>query len=215
MKLGKTLADLDGIAHYEEILTDAFGYCRHRTVYIIPCSQCGEPVKRHSYGRKMKYICDRCKYGNKEAKELITKAWFDEIETKEERRFNKALDRIQKQVKDFGKYERAIEIARTAHKKYGSVPEAMVAVELIRLGYSIIPQQKVGKYRVDFYIPKEKIVIEVDGALYHRDKFGGNREAEINLMLGLDTRIIHIPAELIEKKIWKLKDCIDLGMKLP
>jgi very-short-patch-repair endonuclease len=163
----------------------------------------------------MQYICDRCKYGNREQKEAIAKAWLDEIETKGERRFNQALDRIQKQVRDFSKYEKAVEIARTMQDRYGSVPEAMVAVELIRLGYSIIPQQKVGKYRVDFYIPKEKIVIEVDGAIYHRDRFGGNREAEVNLMLGLDTRIIHIPAELIGQKIWKLKECIEVGMKLP
>lgn len=215
MGIGQRVADLDGIQHYDVVQTSPFGDRRYRTVYLIPCRQCGELVKRYSYGRKMKYICDRCKFGNKEEKNEIARAWFDEIETKEERRFNKALDKIQKQVRDFSKYEKAVEIARKQHRKYGSVPEAMVAVELIRLGYSIIPQQKVGKYRVDFYIPKEKLVVEVDGALYHRNIYAKPREGEINLMLGLDTRIIHIPAELIEKQIWKLKKCLEVGSKMP
>ena len=85
----------------------------------------------------------------------------------------------------------------------------MVAIELLKLGYSIIPQQKVTKYKVDFAIPKQKIVIEVDGSLYHKERYGGGREATIQLALGMDWRIIHIPAELIAEDIQKLKTIID------
>lgn len=212
--MGIREADADGIEHYYDPGCGRYGRYG-REVFLIPCATCGSIIKMATYGRKHRYICERCRSSMKQKQEAVAQAWLDEIETKGEHRFNQALDRIQKQVRNFSKYERAAEIARTMQDKYGSVPEAMVAVELIRLGYSIIPQQKVGKYRVDFYIPKEKIVVEVDGALFHRDKFGGNREAEINLMLGLDTRIIHIPAELISKKIWKLKECIDVCMKQP
>ena len=81
-------------------------------------------------------------------------------------------------------------------------------MELIRLGYQIIPQQKVKNYKVDFAIPKQKIVIEVDGAMYHKDKFNGDREAIIQFSLGLDWKIIHIPAEEISKNITKLKRVI-------
>lgn len=80
----------------------------------------------------------------------------------------------------------------------------MVAIELIKNGYSIIPQQKIGKYKVDFLIPKEKIVVEVDGELYHKNDFKKNREAEIQIILGFDWKIIHIPAEKIRKDIKKL-----------
>lgn len=96
---------------------------------------------------------------------------------------------------------------------YGSIPEAMVAIELLRLGYRIIPQQKVKKYKVDFAIPKEKIVIEVDGYVYHKDSYKGDREAIIQLALGLDWKIIHIPAELIAEDITKLKSAIGIFYK--
>lgn len=86
----------------------------------------------------------------------------------------------------------------------------MVAIELLRLGYSIIPQQKIKKYKVDFAIPKEKIIIEVDGSLYHKDVYKGEREAIIQLSLGLDWKIIHVPAEKIAENITKLKQVIEV-----
>ena len=100
--------------------------------------------------------------------------------------------------------------ARMAQEKYGSVPEAMVAIELLRLGYRVIAQQKINKYRVDFYLPDDKIVIEVDGELYHSKKKHSDREAIIQLTLGWDAQIIHIPAELISNDIRKLKKCIEI-----
>ena len=89
----------------------------------------------------------------------------------------------------------------------------MVAIELIRIGYSIIPQQKIKKYKVDFAIPKEKIVIEVDGSIYHKDVYKGYREAIIQLSLGLDWKIIHVPAEYISKDIQKLEQIIKILSK--
>jgi very-short-patch-repair endonuclease len=62
---------------------------------------------------------------------------------------------------------------------------------------------------VDFYLPDQKIVVEVDGSLYHQ-KPRDNREATIQLSLGLDARIVHIPAELIAKDIHKLGRCLKL-----
>lgn len=88
----------------------------------------------------------------------------------------------------------------------------MVAIELLKLKYKIIPQQKVGKYRVDFAIPKEKIIIEVDGKIFHNGTLN-DREAEIQLMIGLDWKIIHIPAELIRENITKLKSAIGIFYK--
>lgn len=183
-------------------------------MFCVPCDVCGALTETVNYGRAKRYVCWKCQDKRVRHKKEVEKAWFEVIEEKGEARFNKAIDRIEKQVKNIGKYERAIRIARQAQHKYGSVPEAMVAIELIRLGYSIIPQQKVGRYRVDFYIPKYKIVIEVDGAIYHQ-KPTNNREATIQLSFGLDAKIIHIPAELISKDIRKLKKIMQLEANLP
>lgn len=85
----------------------------------------------------------------------------------------------------------------------------MVAIELVRLGHRVIPQQKIGKYRVDFLLKDVKMVIEVDGDLYHKDQFKGDREATIQFSLGMDWKIVHVPAELISKDIRKLKKIIE------
>lgn len=206
--MGIREADNDGIEHYFDPNKGARGM-RGAEIYIVPCDVCGNMMKTLNYGHNRKFICDRCKDRRERHKQEVETAWFEVIEEKGERRFNQALDKIQAQVDDFSKYDKAVKAARKAQDKYGSVPEAMVAVELLKLGYRIIPQQKVGKYRVDFYLPKEKMVVEVDGELYHRDNFRGDREATIQLSLGLDLTIVHVPAEWISKNIRKLKKVIE------
>lgn len=184
-------------------------------VYLVPCEICGTVTKKRVYRRDLINTCDKCKATLKarqtEKKKIDSKLL--QVETKHEQRFNKAVSKIKKQVKDFSSYTNAINIAKTSLEKYDSIPESMVAIELIHLKYKIIPQQKVGKYRVDFAIPKEKIVIEVDGSVYHKDIYKGDREATIQFSLGMDWKIIHIPAEMIENDITKLKDIIDVFYK--
>lgn len=212
--MGKKEADLDGIKYYYDPNVGKRGR-KGCTVYLIPCERCGQPVKRKAYGRNLTVICDMCKLGVKRKEQAIANAWLDEIETKGERRFNQALDELQAQVKNFSEYEKAITIARRGTERYGSIPEVLVAIELIRLGYKFIPQQKVGKYRVDFYIPEDKFVIEVDGSVYHRNITKGDREATIQFSLGLDVKIIHISAELIRKDIRKLGKYIEKSLQIP
>lgn len=182
-------------------------------IYKIPCEVCGKTVIKTQYRRDVNYLCDYCK-GLIRKKEKI--AISDEIisrETKREKQFKNAVEKIKSQVKDFERYEKAIDIAKTKAELYGSIPETMVAIELLKLGYRIIPQQKIRQYKVDFSIPKEKIVIEVDGSIYHRDRNKCGREAIIQLSLGLDWKIIHIPAEFIAEDITKLKSAIGIFYK--
>ena len=203
---GERKAAEDGIEFYRE---SEFG----RTIYKVPCCECGTIKEVWAYGRDKRYVCDACKKKRAYENKQVEKALFGVLEEKGEHRFNQALDRIQAQVKDFEAYDKAVRGARKAQGKYGSIPEAMVAVELLKLGYPFIPQQKVGRYHVDFYIPKIKMVIEVDGAVYHQNPHGGERDARIQFALGFDVRIVHIPAELIAKDIQKLGLIIDAQQK--
>lgn len=204
--MGKREADIDGIKHYwgTDFRQDG------SEVYIVPCERCGKEFKRMSYGRKLVNICNECRYGIKQQHKYVEDELYKELTTQGERRFKKAVECIKKQVKDMRSYVVPIAKAKTAQEKYGSVPEAMVAVELLRLGYRVIPQQKINKYKVDFYLPDEKIVIEVDGEIYHNKKKQSDREAIIQFTLGWDAQIIHIPAELISKDIRKLSKCINI-----
>lgn len=210
--MGIIEADEDGVEHYYDPKKGARGH-RGAEVYVVKCDVCGREMKVVNYGRGMTFVCDKCKNRRIVHKREIEQAWFEVIEEKGERRFNQALDKIQSQVKNFSKYENAIRVARTCQDKYGSIPEAMVAVELLRHGYFIIPQQKVGRYRVDFYLPDDKLVIEVDGGTFHHNGINGKREATLQFSLGLDVTIIHVPAEWISKNITKLRSVIKAQTK--
>lgn len=209
--MGKREADADGIEYYYDSNVGARGR-RGAIVYLIPCAKCGASIKSLSYGRNHTYLCERCRHGAQQKKKVVEDELYKELTTPGERRLLKAIDNIKKQVRDIKPYTHAIKLAMTAADKFGSIPEAMVAIELLKLGYKIIPQQRVNKYKVDFYLPDIKTIIEVDGALYHNSKRDDEREAIILFTLGMDTRVIHIPAERIAKNIQKLQECID---KLP
>jgi very-short-patch-repair endonuclease len=84
----------------------------------------------------------------------------------------------------------------------------MVAIELLRLKHRIIPQQRIGKYKIDFVLPDTKTAIEVDGCLFHSG-IDAEREYKIQATLGFRWRIIHVPAELIRKDIRKLKELLE------
>lgn len=200
--MSKKEAFVDGIDMYYDENEGARGRMGCM-IYKVPCAKCGRIVKMKQYSRKMICLCDYCRYEDKSRKKQYIDNLPENFESKEDKRFTNAIEKLQKQV-DIVKYAKDINTAKRRKMLYGSIPEAMVAIELLHLGYAIIPQQKIGKYKVDFALPNEKKVVEVDGKIYHVDKYKGDREATIQLSLGLDWKIIHIPAELIEKDIKKL-----------
>lgn len=179
------------------------GEFRKYTAYHIICESCGNEYIKRRYNSNDEHLCDKCRYiRNKKikAKESID---LSGIQTKNEIKFDRAIAEMRKQVKWNPKYDRCAEIAKKRVESYGSIPEMMVAIQLLYLGYRIIPQQKIGRYRVDFLIEDIKTVIEIDGQVFH-SKPKNDREATIQFSLGLDWNIIHIPAELIRNDIEKL-----------
>lgn len=115
-----------------------------RTIgYKISCEICGEKLIRTQYSLKRTYICDYCKGILKKKKKLLEDTETQTIlgiQTKKEKNFEKAVELIREQVKNFNVYHNAIEIAKKRTEKYGSIPEIMVAIELLRLKYKIISQ---------------------------------------------------------------------------
>lgn len=181
---------------------------RSYKVYHIPCAKCGRIVKKRIYNGDKDYYCDVCKLNLREKEKALEHELLDSILSKGEQRFLKAKGKVLEQVKNPDEYTKAIGIAETRADLYGSIPEAMVAIELIKLGYSIIPQQKVGRYKVDFAIPKEKLIVEVDGGLYHKD-INSDRDNYIKLCIGLDWEIVHVPAEWISKDIRRVRKVLN------
>lgn len=175
----------------------------------VPCEKCGCLITRKIYKREQ-HICSKCKKelqqnavktDNALGKEIYELNPYVPINTTKADRFERAVKEIVKTTHKPEKYQRAIKIAKKGAEKYGSIPEAMVAIELIRLGYSIIPQQKICGYKVDFAIPKEKIIVEVDGELFHPNGKNAHRELMLRYRLGPEWEIVHVPAEQIRKNI--------------
>lgn len=168
-------------------------------IYHVPCDNCGRIHNRKTYTGNSTYWCDICKNLSQRSKKI--KKEMETFEDKYDKRFSEAIKRLPKNKS----YTEAISICEKCRTKFSSIPEAMLAIALIEDGYRIIPQQKILKYRVDFAIPDERIIIEVDGSIYHTDKKKElEREAAINYAIGLDWKIIHIPADYITKNINKV-----------
>ena len=68
-----------------------------------------------------------------------------------------------------------------------------------------------GRYRADFVLPDEKVVLEVDGTLFHTDR---TKEKEITrdnlivLSLGSEWEVVRITDEDINKNITRLLPAI-------
>ncbi len=167
--------------------------------FIMPCVRCGGDVVRTQYSLKRTYVCDACKKAEKLAKKEAKEA--NDTRTKEEKRFDSAVQKLKKQGIDKS-WDSAIEIAKKRIDRYDSIPEVMMAIGLIHYKYAIIPQQKVGSLTVDFALPRIKVVVEVDGSLYHRKAYRENhRDYRLRNLLGMDWEIRHVPAEEVEKDI--------------
>ena len=204
------MAEADGIKYHKIGREEAK---RQVDIYVfeVPCEECGKIYEqRRAYRSDDRHVCPYCKTIRKKRIKAAKQTLINEVYTPGEQRFYKARELYLKQAKSTRNRDQAIAVAEKACEKFGSVPEAMVGIELIRLGYHVYPQHKIGPYHVDFAIPDQKLIVEVDGSLYHNDKTKQlQRDAAIGYIIGFDWVIVHIPADLIRGDITKTKACID------
>lgn len=176
--------------------------------YVYKCARCGRPTVKQAVILGRPIYCSFCHNNTDEKRKLAAKAIERDakelellmgIDPKHEDRFEKAV----KAVRAIGNFEQAIKQARSMAHKFGSVPEAMAAIILISCKIEIVPQSKIfdnKRAAVDFVLPEHKVVIEIDGSLYHADKQKLIlRDATIRQRLGRDWTVMHIPAEDLVK----------------
>lgn len=201
-----SISDIDAKRDGIKVTLEGNDSRKYRAYHII-CENCGLEYIKRRYNSSDEHLCDKCRYMRTKKIQAKEKIDLEGVQTKNEIKFEKAIEEMKKQVVWNGMYQMCAETARKRVEFYGSIPEMMVAIQLLYLGYRITPQQKIGKYRVDFLIPRKKIVLEIDGKIFHT-KQNSNREATIQLSLGLDWNIIHVPAELIRNDILKLEQIL-------
>lgn len=133
------------------------------TNYIVKCEKCGTELKRQSYVRGYKQICQLCKEKIKtEIKDINTNVKLKKLDT--------AIQRIIKQGNNIEEYCIAIDKIReilSTKNWFQSTEEIMVAIELYKNKVLFNHQVRVLNYSIDFVLPSEKIILEIDGSLFH------------------------------------------------
>lgn len=172
--------------------------------YIVPCDVCGQSFPVKIYNTNNTYKCPECSDRHVEVTKRINKLLKEKIHHEEADEIGvdyEHYDRFESAASNFGiKYYCAIEEASKVMNKFGSIPEAIACIELLYIGVRVIPQQKIGRYKVDFCLPDYKMIIEIDGALYHQNPNKEYwRDVAIQRLVGDDWVIKHIPAETLKE----------------
>ena len=176
----------------------------NHAIYEIPCALCGRTAYSRTYSTVRVYKCRMCEkeiVKKRNARIQSARAQFEELLADEIGTDAKHVRRFDKGAAKFGRtYAKSIETARKAIEDYDSVPEVVACIELLHIGTRVIVHQPVGDYTVDFCLPVEKLVVEIDGSLYHNDKDKEYmRDYAIKYMLGSGWEVRHIPADSVMK----------------
>lgn len=92
---------------------------------------------------------------------------------------------------------------------FSSVPEVITAIQMSMIGLKYETQKNIGGIKVDFFIPEIKIILEIDGLIYHAnndEKF--LRDRRIMHYVGEKWEIVHIDTDKIPKYTWNLRDAL-------
>nr|DAK40788.1 MAG TPA: Very-short-patch-repair endonuclease [Caudoviricetes sp.] len=174
--------------------------------YYPPCHYCGQPVYSWAYQRGVKYTCPECR----ETVIRLKREDTTEIATNDKlKRLNHAIKRVSA-ITDIKLYEKAIAFIRNHIDRPGwfqSTEEIMVAMELIRCHVKAHHQVKVYEYRVDFVLEDMKVILEIDGPIYHgkdKERYQQIRDDAIQRKFGEGWEVIRIKTDCINMNITKL-----------
>lgn len=164
------------------------------------------PVSQYS-----RCYCERC------AKEVAEKEKKERdlyIHLKKREMFLKACNILESQHTDMYAYREAIDVVEEFvdenPDKFDSSYEVLAAIILVQNRIYCKMQYKVGPYQVDFLLPDDGIVLEIDGERHqHRKEYDSQRDRQIKKELGQGWDIIRIKTDYLDKNAKKLPDAIN------
>ena len=129
-----------------------------------------------------------------------------------------ALRKIEKSFDayDFREFEEAIKAVEEMEKirpdAFLSSEEIITAIVLYMQGYDFKINYKILKYKVDFFLPDEKIILEVDSGLHDigncRAK-DGRRDIELRTELGGEWEVVRINTNLVSRHPLKIGEAAE------
>lgn len=173
----------------------------------MQCWICGNEIS--DSGNKERQYCREC--GEKHAEERKhEKELF--VVLRKKAMFERAMELMENQGCDMYKYRNAAIVAQkylySNLDKFDSADEIVAAIVLIKNGFQIKTQSKIGRYQVDILIPQMKVALEIDGIMHKFRLCESERDRFIESQLGPDWDVLRIGADHIEKRADKLIDAI-------
>lgn len=189
------------------------------------CWECGKEGTKQFDMRKAEYLfdeffdfvpatqrwyCEEC-YSRIMTERKTDRAEY--VRLKKKLMYERAVRMLEKQDVDLYEYKDALDLVKSYSENhpdvFDSADEIVAATVLIKKGKHIKPQHKVAGYKVDFFIPSMKIVLEIDG-VFHKmsEKRDSKRDIKIRQELGQDFEIIRINTKYIENNAKMLVDAI-------
>lgn len=170
----------------------------------FPCIGCGKLVTYEKHRPKTRVYCDEClKKHIKEHEEKVKEYLKIKVDIMHEN----AIRKMEKADYVFMiDYQDAIEAVRQMElmkpEAFLSAEEIIMAIILYEEGYMFKINHKILKYKVDFYIPEEKVILEIDSGMHDIGKCrakDGRRDIELRNYLGTKWETVRIPASYVEK----------------
>lgn len=169
--------------------------------FIHICVMCGKDYENNT---RTSYKCPQCEQKLVFVKklEMIDKAENKLTMVSGKNRKKRNID-LSNEVQEIRK-----RIARKIDK-FSSMQEAMVAIQLEHQKVKYESQKEISGKKVDFYLPELKIILEIDGELYHKDTDKEFlRDRQIMHEVGEEYEIVHINAESVPRYTWNLKEAL-------
>lgn len=153
----------------------------------------------------------------KECFKIVQREEHDErqeyIRLKKREMFRKACNTLENQNVDMYKYKDAIDAVEEkiaeAPDKFDSSYEILAAIILVYNCIYAKMQYRIGDYQVDFFLPDDKVILEIDGERHKgRKGYDSVRDEYIKLTLGPSWQIVRIPTSLLDKHANRIPEAI-------
>lgn len=178
----------------------------------VKCWICGSPdvvghltVKDGSFveaqhQERWRCYCKECKKKTETEYDALKEEY---VRLKKEVMFENAIETLEGQSINIYDYREAIDAVhdyiRSNPDKFDSSYEVIAAIVLIHNKVQCKPQAAIGRYRVDFMLPDEYVILEIDGERHKNNKYrDSERDRAIKEELGEFWEIIRIDTELLK-----------------
>ena len=178
----------------------------------VKCWICGSPdvvvrltVKDGSFveaqhQERWRCYCKECKKKTDAEYDVLKEEY---VRLKKEVMFENAIETLEGQSINIYDYKEAIDAVhdyiRSNPDKFDSSYEVIAAIILIHNKVQCKPQAAIGRYRVDFMLPDEYVILEIDGERHKNNKYrDSERDRAIKEELGEFWEIIRIDTDLLK-----------------